>query len=125
MSDGGPDMSEGGPVNMLPLDVEHSISVVLWLICCSVSMMVLLNLCVKFCVEFWFATTPAGIDIIMAREKLKATITNIALIFLLEMFLTALVKAPNCFTSTNMPFLIHEKRDGKQSILVQYHLEWD
>ena len=117
-------MSEGGPENMLPLDVEHSISVVLWLICCSVSMMVLFNLCAKFCVDSWFATTPAGIDIIIANEKLKATITNNALIFLLEMFLTALVKAPKCFTSTNMPFLIHEKRDGKQSIFVWFHPEW-
>ena len=125
MPDGGPDMSEGGRENMLPLDVEHSISVVLWLICCSVSVMVLLNLCVKFCVDSWFATTPAGIDIIIAREKLKATITNIDLIFLLEMFLTALVKAPKCFTSPNMPFLVHQERDDKQSILVKFHLQWD
>jgi len=106
MPDGGPDMSEGGPENMLPLDVEHSISVVLWLICCSVSMMVLLNLFIKFCVESWFATTPAGIDIIIAKEKLKATITNSALIFLLEMFLIALVKAPKFITVPSVPCLI-------------------
>ena len=118
MPDGGPDIFEGAPENMPPVDVEHSISVVLWLICCSVSMMVLFKFRVKFCVDSWFATTPAGIDTIIAKEKLKATITNNALIFLLEIFLTALVKAPKCFTSTNMPFLIHDKRDGKQSIFV-------
>jgi hypothetical protein len=104
MPDGGkPDMSEGGPENMLPVDVEHSISVVLWLICCSVSMMVLFKFRVKFCVDSWFATTPAGIDIIIAKEKLKATITNNALIFLLEMFLIALVKAPKLFTVPSVP----------------------
>lgn len=103
---GGPDMPEGGPENMLPLDVEISINVVLWLICSSVSVMVLLNLCVKLCVDSWFATTPAGIDIIIAKEKLKATITNNALIFLLEMFLIALVKAPKLITVPNLPCLI-------------------
>lgn len=103
---GGPDMPEGGPENMLPLDVEISINVVLWLICSSVSVMVLLNLCVKLCVDSWFATTPAGIDIIIAKEKLKATITNNALIFLLEMFLIALVKAPKLITVPTVPCLI-------------------
>jgi len=34
----------------------------------------------------------------IAMEKLKAIITNNALIFLLEIFLTALVKAPKPFT---------------------------
>jgi fumarate reductase subunit C len=106
MPDGGPDMSEGGPENMPPLDVEHSISVVDWLICSSVSMMVLLNLCITVCVDSWFATTPAGIDIIIANEKLKATITNNALIFLLEMFLIALVKAPKLITVPSVPCLI-------------------
>jgi len=37
---------------------------------------------------------PAGIEIIIAIEKLKAIITKNVLIFLLETFLTALVKAP-------------------------------
>jgi hypothetical protein len=114
MPDGGPDMSEGGPENMPPVDVEHSISVVDWLICSSVAMMVLLKLCVKLCMESWFATTPAGIDTIIANEKLKATITNNALIFLLEIFLTALVKAPKRFTLTNIQCLI-QKKDGEQS----------
>jgi hypothetical protein len=41
-------------------------------------------------------------DIIIANEKLKATITNNALVFLLEIFLTALVKAPKRFTLTNI-----------------------
>jgi hypothetical protein len=41
---------------------------------------------------------PAGMEIIMAIEKLKATITNAVLVFLLDMFLTALVKAPKPFT---------------------------
>ena len=106
MPDGGPDMSEGGLENMLPLDVEHSISVVDWLICSSVSMMVLFNPRVKLCVDSWFATTPAGIDTIIAKEKLKATITNSALIFLLEMFLIALVKAPKFITVPSVPCLI-------------------
>ena len=103
MPGGEPDMSEGGPENMLPLDVETSISVVLWLICASVLMMVLLNLCVKLCVDSWFAITPAGIDTIIANEKLKATITNNALIFLLEMFLIALDKAPKLITVPSVP----------------------
>jgi hypothetical protein len=37
---------------------------------------------------------PAGTEIMIAIEKLNATITKNALIFLLEMFLMALVKAP-------------------------------
>jgi hypothetical protein len=37
---------------------------------------------------------PAGIEIIIAKEKPKAIITNSALILRLEMFLTALVKTP-------------------------------
>jgi hypothetical protein len=109
MPDGGPDMFEGGPENMLPLDVEHSMSVVDWLICSSVWMMVLLSARAKPCVDSWFAIMPAGIDIIIAKEKLKATITNNALTFLLEMFLTALVKAPKRFTLINMRCLIQKK----------------
>jgi hypothetical protein len=46
------------------------------------------------CVASWFATMPAGIEIMIAIEKPKAMITNNALIFLLETFLTALVKTP-------------------------------
>lgn len=94
MLNGGMYVPEGALENVPPLEVEHSISVVVWLICASVSVMVLLKFCVKFCVDSWFAIRPAGIDIIIAKEKLKAMITSIALIFLLEMFLTALVKAP-------------------------------
>jgi hypothetical protein len=45
-------------------------------------------------VASWFATIPAGIEIMIAMEKPKAMITNSALIFLRETFLTALVKAP-------------------------------
>jgi hypothetical protein len=37
---------------------------------------------------------PAGIEIMIAIENPKAMIINNALIFLLEIFLTALVKAP-------------------------------
>ncbi|MGA2767298.1 MAG: hypothetical protein ABSF24_03160 [Candidatus Bathyarchaeia archaeon] len=106
MPDGGLDIFDGGPENMPPLDVEHSISVVDWLICASVSVMVLLKFCVMLCVDSWFATRPAGIDIIIAKEKLKATITNNALIFLLEMFLIALVKAPKLITVPTVPCLI-------------------
>jgi hypothetical protein len=46
---------------------------------------------------------PVGIEIIIAIEKPKAMITNRALIFLLEIFLTVLVKAPKYFTFPNMP----------------------
>lgn len=65
--------------------------------------MVLLRFSNRLCVDFWFATTPAGIDIIIANEKLKATITNNALVFLLEIFLIALVKTPKYYTFTNIP----------------------
>jgi hypothetical protein len=47
----------------------------------------------------------------IAREKPKAITTKNALILLLEMFLTALVKAPKRFTLTNMQCLI-QKMDG-------------
>jgi hypothetical protein len=78
-------------------------------------MMVLLSLCAKLCVDSWFATIPAGTDIIIANEKLKATITSNALIFLLEMFLTALVNAPKRFTLIKVQCLIQERPTGKQS----------
>jgi hypothetical protein len=59
---------------------------------------VLLKFAVRFCVASWFETIPAGTEIMIAIENPKAMITNIALIFLLEMFLTALVNAPKRFT---------------------------
>jgi hypothetical protein len=59
---------------------------------------VLLKLAVMLCVASWFAVIPAGTETMIAMEKLKAMITSNALIFLLEMFLTALVKAPKPFT---------------------------
>jgi hypothetical protein len=40
---------------------------------------------------------PAGIDIMIAMEKPRATITSRALVFLLDMFLYALVITPNIF----------------------------
>jgi hypothetical protein len=52
----------------------------------------------------------------IAIEKPRAMITNTALIFLLDMFLTALVKAPKSFTLTNISYLIQKNGDGKQSI---------
>jgi hypothetical protein len=44
---------------------------------------------------------PAGIEIIIAIEKLKAIITKKVLTFLLETFLTALVKTPNLLHLSN------------------------
>jgi hypothetical protein len=43
------------------------------------------------------------------------------LIFLLEIFLTALVNAPKRSTFSNTPYLIQRKWDGKQSILASFH----
>jgi TRAP-type C4-dicarboxylate transport system permease small subunit len=109
---GGRHISEGTLENMFPLEVEHSINVVVWLICSSISVMVLLNLCVKLCVDSWFATTPAGIDIIIAIEKLRAMITSIALIFLLEMFLIALVAVPRPITVPSASYSIQRSDNG-------------
>ena len=74
--------------------VEHSISVDVLLISSCIFMSVVLKSAVRFCVAAWLATMPAGMEIMIAMEKPKAMITRIVLIFLLEMFLTALVKAP-------------------------------
>jgi hypothetical protein len=41
---------------------------------------------------------PAGMEIIIAIAKLKAMTTNTVRAFLLDMFLTALVKAPKYYT---------------------------
>jgi hypothetical protein len=57
----------------------------------------------------------------IAREKPKAMTTKNALIFLLEIFLTALVKAPKRSTFATAPYLIQKKGDGKQSILASFH----
>ena len=43
----------------------------------------------------WIAVAPAGMEIIIAMEKPNAMITNSALIFRLEIFLTARVPIPN------------------------------
>jgi hypothetical protein len=59
---------------------------------------VLLKFAVIACAASWFATMPAGIEIMIAIEKPRAMITNSALIFLLDKFLPALVKAPNSST---------------------------
>jgi hypothetical protein len=56
---------------------------------------------------------PAGIETMIAIEKPRAMITNSALIFLLDMFLTALVKAPNCSTLTEL-WYARKNEDGKQ-----------
>jgi hypothetical protein len=53
---------------------------------------------------------PEGTEIIIAIEKPKAITTNNARIFLLETFLTALVKAPKCHTFLESP----KKREGNQ-----------
>jgi hypothetical protein len=49
---------------------------------------------------------PAGIEIMIAMEKPKAIITNSALIFRLEIFLTALVTMPKFFS----PFKAFQKK---------------
>ena len=50
---------------------------------------------VRVSVDAWFDVMPAGIEIIIAMQKPKAIITNNALTFRLEIFLTALVSTPN------------------------------
>ena len=57
-------------------------------------------------VDSWFAVMPAGIEIMIAMEKPKAIITNSALIFRLEIFLTALVTTPKFFS----PFKAFQKK---------------
>jgi hypothetical protein len=86
---------EGMPENApRPDEVRHSINVVVLLISACTLLIVLLKFSVRLCVASWFATIPAGIEIMIAMENPKAMITRNALIFLLEIFLTALVKAP-------------------------------
>jgi hypothetical protein len=68
---------------------------------------------------------PAGIETMIAIEKPKAMITNNALIFLLDKFLTALVKAPISFTASKNAASDPKKRDGKQSILASFHPDGD
>jgi hypothetical protein len=53
----------------------------------------------------------------IAIEKPKAMITKNALIFLLETFLAALVKAPKLIHRSRMIRLTQKKRSGKQQIL--------
>jgi hypothetical protein len=86
---------------------------------------VLLKFSVRLCVASWFATIPAGIEIMIAMENPKAMITRNALIFLLEIFLTALVKAPKRFTFIYVLQLIQKRGSGKQSISASFHLEGD
>jgi hypothetical protein len=68
---------------------------------------------------------PAGIEIMIAIENPKAMIINNVLIFLLETFLTALVKAPKRFTFAYILHLIQKKGSGKQLILASFHRDWD
>ena len=58
-----------------------------WFIVLDKSLAMLVAVC-------WLAKTPAGIDIIIAKEKPNAMITSKARIFLLEMFLIALLIIP-------------------------------
>ena len=57
--------------------------------------MVLLRFWDRLSACAWFAVAPAGMEIIIAIEKPNAIITSSALIFRLEMFLTARVTIPN------------------------------
>jgi hypothetical protein len=59
---------------------------------------VLLKRSVRLCVDSWFAIMPEGMEIMIAIENPNATTTNSVLIFLLDMFRTALVKAPKWST---------------------------
>src|SRR3990172_5836722 len=59
--------------------------------------MVLLRFLDRLSACAWFAVAPAGMEIIIAMEKPNAMITSSALIFRLEMFLTARVAIPNYF----------------------------
>jgi hypothetical protein len=63
---------------------------------------VLLKFAVTDCAASWFATMPAGIETMIAMEKPRAIITNSALIFLLDKFLTALVKVPKSLTCSDL-----------------------
>lgn len=95
-----PDLLKGIPEGALektprPDEAEHSISVDVLLISSCMLLIVLLKFSVSLCVASWFARMPAGIEIMIAIEKPKAMTTKNVLIFLREIFLTALVKAPN------------------------------
>ncbi len=72
----------------------QSIWVKVWLIDCPVSVIVLLRFAAKSFADCWLAITPAGIDIMIAIEKPNAITTSSARIFLLEMFLIALLIIP-------------------------------
>jgi len=92
-----PELAELGSLNPKPSNPdakEQSIWVSVWLIDASVCVIVLLRFWLRFIAEAWFAVTPAGIEIIIANENPSAIITSSALIFRLEMFLTALVNTP-------------------------------
>jgi hypothetical protein len=60
------------------------------------------------------ARIPAGREIMIAREKPKAMTTKNALIFLLDKFLTALVKAPKPITVQTVSCLIQRSEEGQQ-----------
>ena len=72
----------------------QSIWVKVWLIDSPVWVIVLLRFAANSFADCWLAITPAGIDIIIAMEKPKAIITSNARIFLLEIFLIALLIIP-------------------------------
>lgn len=65
----------------------------------SVWVIVFERFCDKLSVDAWFAVTPAGMEIIIEREKPSAIMTSNERIFLLEIFLTALVTMPIQFAS--------------------------
>jgi hypothetical protein len=56
---------------------------------------------------------PAGTEIMIAKEKPNAMTTNKARIFLLEIFLTALVKIPKYYTCPNISELDSQKGSGR------------
>ena len=59
---------------------------------------------------------PEGREIMIAIEKPNAMTTNNALIFLLDKFLTALVKAPKSLTPYSASFLIQRTEEGQHCV---------
>jgi hypothetical protein len=99
-----------------PDEVEHSINVDVLLISSCMLLIVLLKFSVSLCAASWFATIPEGIEIMIAMENPRAMITSIALIFLLDIFLTDLVKAPKCFTFLNR--VMGGNQEGEEKVLL-------
>jgi hypothetical protein len=82
----------------------QSIWVRVWFIDCPVCVMVLPRLLANSVAVCWLAMTPAGIETRIAMENPKAIITSNARIFLLEIFLIALLMIPKFCTFQSKHF---------------------